>query len=292
MLNNPFAGVFRQAFIKDVLNDAVQTPVQIKQHPERVRLFMDSLNHFLKSAGQPPILYQKYAFNEHKLFEYALFLRGYMRDSQKILASLEQKYATDEHLIDLFQASSEYIVACNHQLHDKRVFDNNVAYHFWKIDLQDGLPNAHYLPQQPAPEKHNLFLFMPFRVTDDEKTLNKWLYANMRDTLNNQEVFVKNVDTFVVFYPIQKSRASNITSLLKTIRDGNTYFEKQDMAYVQKNWLHFIAQDIQTNDNGDVISAKPYSKEQLFSNLRRMTVFSYCAGTANAHRCLNALYKV
>ena len=89
MNNNPFANVFREAFLKDVLQHAVYIP---KKHdnlslPPRVNLFLDALNKFLYLNGCAPLLYQKYLIDEPKLLEYALFLRGYMRDAQPILAN-------------------------------------------------------------------------------------------------------------------------------------------------------------------------------------------------------------
>ena len=88
MQNNPFANIFRLAFEKDVLSGAVMTPRTTINHAPRIKAFMSALNTFLRQAGERPILYQHYAFNEQKLREYALFLRGYMRDAQKVLASL------------------------------------------------------------------------------------------------------------------------------------------------------------------------------------------------------------
>ena len=87
MKDNPFAPIFRNAFYKDVLQGSVYTPTQNTVHPTRVKTFMRQLNRFISTAGEAPILYPKYAFDEHKLFEYALFLRGYMRDSQNVLAN-------------------------------------------------------------------------------------------------------------------------------------------------------------------------------------------------------------
>lgn len=293
MIDNPFAKIFKNALETDVLKSAIYTPTQINNFEPRVKLFMDSLNRFMKASGQKPIIYQKYLFDEHKLFEYALFLRGYMRDAQTILSELQQKYAVDTDLINLFEASSRYVVACNNHLDDKRVFDNSVNYCSWKIDLSSGLQNATYQPvTQSNKSRHNLYLFMPFRLKDNEQMLNTWIYKNMRKSLDNPDIFGKKVDAYAVFYPIQKSRCSNITSLLKTLKYGNDFYEPEDVEFVKNHWAEFIAKNIKFEDNGKIVATEKYSAEELNANFRNITIFSYCAGTANAHRCLNVLHNI
>ena len=190
----------------------------------------------------------------------------------------------------MFKASGEYVVACNGKVGDKRTFDNNVDYKVWKADLSQGLQKATYrtFAKTPSAQRHNLFLFMPFRVQSTQEMLGKWLYTNMRQSLDD-EIFKNQVDIDVIHYPIQKSRSSNITSVLKTLRFNDTFYEAEDMAFVKQQWLPFVAQNIELNK---VLSADKYSSEQLFNNFRSITIFSYCAGTANAHRCLNVLYDI
>lgn len=291
MLNNPFAPVFREAFFKDVCHDAIYTPTTLNQVPERAKAFMAEVNRFLRSCGERPILYQLYRFNEHNLFEYALFLRGYMRDAQGVLAHLSDKYACDADLVRLFKASSEYVVACNHQLGDKRVYDNGVGYKLWQLDLRRGLENAAYTRAEgkACAGRHNLFVFMPFRIYDNEVHLRHWLYKNMRRTLDNKQVFGSRADVYVCFYPIQKSRSANITSVLSTLQAPCSYMEVQDMEFVRNNWSGFVAEKIEFGADGKVAAAQPYTPQKLRDNFRHITVFSYCAGTANAHRCLVAL---
>lgn len=291
---NPYATVFRKAFYKDVLNNAICIPESADSKPQRVIKFMNNLNSFLMQSGEAPIEYQHYSFDEHKLFEYALFLRGYMRDAQSILVNLKQEQATSPSLIKLFSDASQYVVACNHKLNDKRIFNNEVDYRIWKINMQDGLENASYYPvnQKINTKKQNLFLIMPFRIKDDEEQLSKWLFHNMRDTLNNSAIFSNKVDSYVVHYPIQKSRSSNIVSVLKTIRFPDDYIETQDVKFIRDNLLHFIGENIKINDKAEVISGKPYSDEQLKANMSKITMVTYCAATVIAHRTVNALHKI
>ena len=306
MFVNPFAEVFKNAFLNDVLKNSLYVPRTTIEHPKRLKTFLDNLNRFLRRSGISPILYHQYTIDEKKTLEYALFLRGYMRDSQHILAHLRKEEAIDKNLIELFDAASQYAVACNGKIGDKRVFDNNVEHRIWKIDLSNGTEKALYHKvSQPmkdtnsptSNERHisyqrkNLFLFMPFRLKDDELTLRKWLYMNMQNTLDNKDIFANKVDTYVVHYPIQKSRSSNVTSLLKTIENSQNYFEDHDMNFVNNKWLSFIAKDIKMEGN-KVVDFEPFTEQQLTENLRNITIFGYCAAVSSAHRCLNALYSV
>ncbi|MBO6289022.1 MAG: hypothetical protein J6N45_01685 [Alphaproteobacteria bacterium] len=294
MKDNPYAKVFREAFMHDVLGNVLYTPSHPNKHPDRVEKFMDELNKFLHTAGQPKIPYKDYSIKEEQLINYALFMRCYMRDSQEVLANLQPKYATDPDLIDLFQAASNYLVSGSHSLNQKKIFDNNVSYRTWKIDLSEGFERATYqkASENIDPSRHSLYLFMPFRVKDDEKQLKTWTYNNMRQTLCNTEIFGPQVDAYVINFPIQKSRTSTVVSLLKTLQNSEDYYEDKDMEFVKKHWLKYVGKDLKIDDKGKVISGEPYSTEQLKQNFNNITIFSYCAGTANAHRSLIALSDI
>lgn len=294
MQNNPYAKVFRNAFYHDVLDEMIYTPTCKQIHPLRVEKLMDEFNKFLRTAGETEIPYKNYVLNEDKLIDYALFMRCYMRDAQEVLANLQPKYATDPDLINLFQAASNYLVAGSHSRNQKKIFDNNVSYRTWKIDLSEGFERASYQKaSEPIdPSRHSLYLFMPFRVKDDEQQLKIWTYNNMRQTLSNAEIFGPQVDAYVVNFPIQKSRTSTVVSLLKTLQNSENYYEDKDMEFVKKYWLNYVGKDIKLNAEGKVVSGQPYSAEQLKQNFNNITIFSYCAGTANAHRSLNALTEI
>lgn len=292
MTNNPFANVFRNAFIKDVLQSAVYVSERhnFSQNPPRANHFLDALNRFLYLNGCAPLLYQKYIINEHKLLEYALFLRGYMRDAQSILATLSKDHATDANLVDLFKASSEYVVACNNQFGNKKFFDNRAGYRLWKLHPHNDLSHAQYTKSNGDinHQRHNLFLFMPFRIKDNQTEVQKWVLNNMRTTLDNSQIFGSQVDVYVQHFPIQKSRSANIYSLLQTLKTPETYYNQEDMDFVCQNWLKFVQKDIFNGKSNQNL----YKPTELYQNFNNLTVFAYCSGAANAHRVLNALHKV
>lgn len=294
MKNNPYAKVFSDAFYRDVLENTIYTPTRRQNYPERVEKFLDELNNFLRIAGTPEIPYKNYIFKEEQLIDYALIMRGYMRDCQEVLANLQTKYALDPDMINLFQTASNYVVAGSQGLNQKKIFHYNVDYRSWKVDLSNGLEQATYQKahEHINPSRHSLYLFMPFRIKDDEKQLKIWTYNNMRNTLSNTDIFGHKADVYVVHFPIQKSRTETVCSLMKTLQNSETYYENKDLEFVKSHWLNYIGENLKLDDVGNVISGRPLSATQLKQKFNNITIFGYCAGVANAHRCLNALEAV
>ena len=296
MKNNPFAKIFKEAFNDDVLGKSLFLGRrESSSEPARVKEFLQELNRFFISSGVAPLNVRQYAVNERALVHYALFLRGYMRDAQKVLQNVEAKYTYDEDMVRLFEASSRYVVACNGKIKsEKRVYDDQAGYLFCKADLSNGIENAVLKKQSISldPNRKNLILFMPFRIRHDELELKKWLYKNMRNSMDNTQVFGKNTDVYVAYFPIEKSRCSKICSTIKTIQNPQNYVETQDFDLVKRAFLPFIAPGIQINDDGKVVLAEKYDTKQLKENFSNLTFMSYCAGTADAHRVVTVMRKI
>ena len=103
MKNNPFAKIFKEAFNDDVLGKSLFLGRrELSSEPARVREFLSALNRFFVSADVAPLDVGRYAINEKALLHYALFLRGYMRDAQKVLQNVEAKYTCDEDMVSGF----------------------------------------------------------------------------------------------------------------------------------------------------------------------------------------------
>ena len=296
MKNNPFAKIFKEAFNDDVLGKSLFLGRrELSSEPARVKEFLSALNRFFVSADVAPLDVCRYAINEKNLLHYALFLRGYMRDAQKVLQNVEAKYTYDEDMVGLFEASSRYVVACNGKIKgEKCVYDDQTGYLFCKADLSGGIENAVLKKQSTPinPNRKNLILFMPFRIKHDELELKKWLYKNMRNSLDNTQVFGQNTDVYVAYFPIEKSRCSKICSTIKTIQNPQNYVEAQDFDLVKRAFLSFVAPRIQIDDNNKVVSAEKYDTKQLKENFSNLTFMSYCAGTADAHRIVTVMRKI
>ena len=296
MKNNPFAKIFHDALQDDVLNKSiVLNQNNNEQTPARVKEFLSELNRFFINSEISPIDTQRYAINEKELMRYALFLRGYMRDAQKVLQNIDSKFTCDKDMLRLFDASSYYVVSCNGQIKgDKHVYDDNAGYLFCKLDLTDGIENVQLQKQEKPldPKRKNLVLFMPFRIKNNETELKKWLYKNMYHSMDNKQVFGQDVDVYVAYFPIQKSRCAKISSTIRTILQPESYVEEQDLALVKQAFLPFIASQSEIDASGKVINAEKYNKKQLIENFGNITFMSYCAGTADAHRITTALKKI
>lgn len=295
MKHNPFASIFRQAFHDDVLNHSTFLGKEKADTPQRVNKFISSLNNFMQQAELPALDISHYAVPEKHLIHYALFLRGYMRDAMAYLNNLTSEYSLDNNLVALFKASSQYVVACNnHVPNHTNTYDEQSSYRTWKldprqypqqIDLSDGTA-------QINPDKKNLLLFMPYHIKDNITETQKWLYKNMGESLASDFFRQQNVDIFTFNFPIKKSRCAKIYTTLKTMQEPDSYFEAQDMELVQKNFLPFIGKGLKLDNNYRIISGQKYSPEELKSKLGNITIFSYCSGTTDAHRCLNGLKNV
>lgn len=296
MNNNPFAKIFYNAMQEDVLHKSIfLNHSNNEQTPERVKKFLSELNCFFITSNIPPIDSQRYAIDEKSLRQYALFLRGYMRDAQKVLHNIDSKFTCDQDMLRLFDASSHYVVSCNGQIKgDNHNFDDNAGYLFCKLNLSDGIENLRSDNQHTLlnPKRKNLVLFMPFRIKNNEAELKKWLYKNMYHSLDNKQVFGQDVDVYVAYFPIQKSRCAKISSTIRTILHPETYVEEQDLSLVKQAFLPFISSQIEVDNEGKVLQAKKYNKEQLKQNFSNLTFMSYCAGTADAHRISTALEQI
>ena len=294
MKNNPFAKVFKDAFQEDVLDKSLIVLKNEEKHrPERLNKFIGSLNKFLISCEEPPVNTSKHIINELNVIEYANFLRGYMRNSQDILNNIKNKFTYDDDLIKLFNKASNYLVACNNKVEgNHKIFSNDVGYKLWKFENKKSLENATFetCDYKANPNKKNLFMLMPFRIKNDEDTLKRMFFNNMRQSLDNQNF--EDVDKYVAFFPIEKSRASKVYSTLKTIKNPDTYTEKADIDFVKKHFIDFIAKDVKLDKDSNITSATNYSEKQLINNFKNITIFGYCASSADAHRCSTVIKKM
>lgn len=283
--DNPFAKIFYNAFCNDVLFKSIFIGCENSQPLSLpTQKFIAQFNQFLNINNQAKIDLSQYIINEKKVLDFALFLRGYMRDSQEVLKKTTLKQTVDQNLIELFKASSNYIVASNPEK-----FRESSDYILWKVELKNKLKDAELSKNAKCnPSQKNLFLFMPFRVAPKQEEVKKWICHNMQQSLDNNQIF-SNTQIYATHLPPAISRARKVVSTLMTIDNPQNYFEKADLEFVKKNFLPFLGQALVCNEKDEFISGQKISSEQLASNFKNLTIFSYCASTTDAHRCINAL---
>lgn len=299
MNNNPIAKIIRNAFIKNV----TERPL-VSDKPElgantignilrnkRITRFEQAVNKFLTDCGERPIPATGRFINEKDLLTFSLLISGYIRDAQKELDTLKTEHACDPDLIKLYQAAAKYSVECNDNVEgSKYIFREHCDYQFWKIHNTDTLSNAKFNNHGfiVNPKRHNLILSMPFHIQGTQEELQKWTSKFMAASLDDKSVFGSQVDVYLAHFPIEQPRGEKFALSLSTIRSPETFFTTEDMRFVRKNMTRFLGKDITVDDKNNITAGTPYTNDEFIENCRNLTIVGYCAGTAHAHRWLNA----
>ena len=299
MNNNPIASAIRNAFIKQVLSQ----PLSEKRETfarnsfenilrnKRICLFENAINRFLTNSGQRPVSGSNQFADEKNLLTFSLQLSGYIRDAQKALNNLSNAHACDPDLIALYKAAAKYSADCSGKIPGtKYVFKEHCDYKFWKIQNNDTLVNAsfHRHGFNINPQKHNLFLSMPFHIKNTQEELQNWSSKFLGKSLDNKTVFGSLVDVYLVHFPIEQPRGEKFSLSLETIRSPQNYFEDADIRFVQKYWNKFLGKGIKFDKDNKIIKGTPFSNETFKQNCRNITILGYCAGVAHSHRWINA----
>ncbi|MCQ2741103.1 MAG: hypothetical protein MJ210_03185, partial [Alphaproteobacteria bacterium] len=298
MINNPLAEVIRNAYFKNVISKPHSETKELKKNTlanilrhKRMIRFEQEVNNFVTKSGLNPVPLTSQFATEKDLLTFSLMISGYIRDSQKALNNLQMQHACDKDLIRLYQAAAKYSIECNDKVEgSKYIFHEHCDYCFWKIRNHDTLTNAKFNNYGFVvnPKRHNLIISMPFHIKETQEELQKWTSKYLNTALDDKNVFGSDVDVYLAHFPIEQPRGEKFALSLQTLQNPETYFTDVDMKFVQQNLSRFIGQDIKTDSKNNIISGQPYDKARFLENCRNMTVLSYCAGGAHAHRWLNA----
>lgn len=300
MYNNPLGKVIRRAFIKNVLQQPLDTNgetagrntiANILRH-KRICLFEQAVNKFITSAGEATLPAVSQFVNEKNLLTFSLQLSGYIRDAQKELEQLKTQQACDPDLIALYQAAAKYSADCNSKIEDsKYIFHEHCDYNLWKVQINDTLSNAEFIKDNVSinPERRNLFLFMPFHISGEQNELRKWSSKYLNNALDNKQIFSSQVDIWLIHFPLEQPRGEKFAMLLKTMRNPEHYFEDVDMRLVKKHFSQFLGRNIVTDENNRIISGQPHDNATFQRFLGNITTLGYCAGGAHTLRWFNAL---
>ena len=263
-------------------------------HFKRTSRFVGAINCFFMKCGQRPFLMNGTEVDERKLLNFALQLSGYIRDAQVSLDNLPDMYARDDDLIKLYRAAARYTVSASGKINGSKYrFEHNKDYCFWHIDNPQNLAESNFSPvaEPLAGNRHTLILAMPFHIKPETDELRKWTYEYMHDIFR-EKAFSKDVDIYLAHFPIEQPRGEKFTLTLQTIKRDDDYFERSDLLFVSRYLKPFIARDLQLDAFGKVISGQPYDKQELEKNFRNLNFLGYCAGTAHAHRWINAMHYI
>lgn len=299
MYNNPLASVVRDAFIQNVYSQPIITDndnirkntIQNIMRHKRITLFEKAINQFLTKSGERPIPEISQFADERNLLTFSLQLSGYIRDAQKQLDKLQAPHACDKDLIDLYKAAAKYTVDCNDQIEgSKYIFKEHCPYRFYKVRNSDTMSNAKFNNHGFVinPHRRNLFLAMPFHIKDTQEELQKWTSKYLDKSLDDKSIFGSEVDVYLAHFPIEQPRGEKFALSLETIRNPENYFDKSDMDFVKQSFLPFLGSDIKINGNNQITEGNFASSEEFKKNCENITILGYCAGSAHAHRWINA----
>lgn len=302
MLGNPLAADIHRVFENNIVNTAgvLNAPVpgtDVKDkilRRKRVERFVGAVNAFFANSGLPPLAVEPLYVDEKKLIHFSLQLSGYIRDAQKALDNLSDKYARDADLIELYRAAARYTVACNDKVPGSKYhFEHNKDYCFWHIDNPQNLSGTTFSPVEGgiSPKRHTLVLSMPFHIKPVESELRKWTYEYLHDAFSSR-TFGRDVDVYLAHFPIEQPRGEKFSLTLDTLNSRGDFFEETDLRFVNRHLKPFIAEELILDDRANVVSGKPYSADELAANFRNLNFFGYCAGTAHAHRWINAVHHI
>lgn len=298
MNNNPLAKTIGRIFEKNIAETSYYFPnteYGDEQKKQRVTGFVNAINTFLTKSGVPAVNTDHLAIDENKLIHFALQLSGYIRDAQKELHDLKDKYAVDADLIDLYRASAHYTVACSGKVKgNKYYFEESKDYCFWKVENPQNLNTSAYTNAdgKTDPKRRCLIMSMPFHIKVSQEEIRKWTYLYMHDSLQNKNIFGSQVDVYLAHFPIEQPRGEKFSLSLQTIRNPKDFFAGVDMKFAIRNLSPFIGKDLRFDADNRIVGGSVYSPEEFKKNLSRLTIMGYCAGSHHAHRWLNALEQL
>lgn len=299
MQTNPLAKAIRTAFISNVTNQPLLPPNDEQKRNtlgnilkyKRISRFEQAINRFLSHCGEKPVPVLPYNIDEKNLLTFSLQLSGYIRDAQETFETLSNAQASAPELVELYQAAAQYSVDCTGNIENsKYVFHKNCDYQFWKIHNPDTISHAKFNNYGfiVNPERHNLFLSMPFHIQGEQEILQFWTSEFMGKTLDNKNIFGPEADVYLAHFPIEQPRGEKFALCLKTIRNPENYFTNVDMNFVSKNFSRFLGKGIKIDDQHRIKSGSPHDKETFKRYCGNITIVGYCAGMAHAHRWINA----
>lgn len=292
MQNNPFAKLFYDKFHQEVLNKCVfYGKNETIEKSSLENKFMERFNRFLERCGQQPIDTSHHYIPDKKLAQFCADLRYYMIRNIQDLPERSNKYSQDKDLVSLFDSSAQYLIARSRQYrmqgrHIPQVSDI-YDYTVWKVSFTDTRGHIKMIPSNLAakPNMCNLFIFDPSRCPDNEQLAAKQFHHDMQDIFHGSKH--DKMKTYFIHLPPSYPEEVAVANILTTMRYPEEYTEA-DMKFAQQRWGNYLGKNLKYNEDNEVLSGSRYSDEDFIDNMNNMIILSYCAATADAHRCLKA----
>lgn len=292
MQNNPFAKLFYDKFQEDVLNKCIfygnnetipKTPLENK--------FMERFNRFLERCGQPQIDASHHNISDKKLAQFCADLRFYMISNIQNIQEPSSDFSHDKDLVGLFDSAAQYLIARTRQyrLQGKKIPQISDIYDYtvWKVSFTDEAGHLKIIPSNIAakPTARNVFVFNPNRCPANEALVKRQFRHDMQDLFHGSKH--EDIKTYFIHLPPSYPEEVAVANILTTMRYPEEYTEA-DMSFAQERWGNFLGKNLKYNEDNEITSGYRYSDEDFIANMNNMTIVSYCASTADAHRCLKA----
>ena len=295
MQNNPFAKLFADKFKSEVLNQS--TFYGAKETIKKTALenkFMTRFNLFLERCGEKPIDTSHHFISDKKLAHFCSSLRFYMVRNIQDMPQVTSEFSRDKDLISLFDSAAQYLInrARQYRMRGCRVPELSDIYDYitWKVNIGNSAHQVKIIPSKiPAkPGKKNLFIFDPNRIPEKENLVEKLFHHDMQDMLT---LAPEDTKIFFTHMPTSYPEEIAVANVLTTLRYPQEYNEA-DMEFAKKNWSNFLGKKLEYNEDNEIISGYRYEDQDFINNLKDIKIFGYCAGMADAHRCLKAFKEL
>ena len=282
-MSNPYARIFYNDFKERFLKPENKSDDFVV--PAKFQRFLDNMNKiFQKSEDdkQFNINPKGYKIEAKDFADFVLSLGATMFASAGKIPNLNEKDSRSPEIIEFFESVKNFCIQNSTKLSED--FD----YEFFKLNSSTG--KLELMEDLPNVQKKGIFFFgvnrSSFNNMDD---VNCFFKKATKDIFDN-EAFLGS-DIYSVALPKCFPEEIAMSTILKTI-ENSEYINSYDRFFVEEYWSSYIGKDLEFDENGSVIGGKAYSQEVLQENLKNLKVFGYCAGAANAHRCLKALKNI
>jgi len=292
VLNNPFAKLFYDKFQEEVLNRSTfyGEKETIQKLPFEAK-FLERFNLFLKRCGQKQIDTSHHYISDKRLALFCSSLRFYMVRNIQNLPDVTTEFSRDKDLISLFDSSAQYLISRNRycRMRGKRMPGLSDVYDYtvWNVKFRDNRGTTDLSPaDRPAPQgRPALYIFDPNRCPQNETLAKKLFRHDMQDVFSGSKH--ENINTCFIHMPPSFPEDIATANILTTLRYPEEYNEA-DMAFAQEHWGNFLGKNLEYNEDNEIISGYRYENKDFIDGMKNLHIISYCASTADAHRCLKA----
>lgn len=252
-----------------------------------------SLNSFIKHCGKTVKFPEN--IDEEAVIKFVQFISGYIRDDQVALTKLSSKYTLDPDLRKLYYDAAKYSEACSLKgVINKLVFDPEKEHQMWEINNPHNLKKATYVDEAKiVPGKETLVLSMSFSIQPEVSAMQEWTDKFLHQIVDDQEFFGKDKDASVFLSYTDRAlpRGNKFGLIYQTLANPD-YFSPKDMDCVKSDFMQLLGEDIKLDRFNRVVKGKPFSKEQLNENMKKLNFFGYCFGASCVHRYINAMHHI